>query len=102
MTTELWNYFLLKITEMFYWKLSGNILKSLQGVRQHWLYHGNLVLKATCFAKFSLKKKFISVFITFDLASFSLNYLNFKWNADFVVTSLKKKKKQIADAGFNF
>ena len=92
MTTELWNYFLLKITEMFYWKLSGNILKSLQGVRQHWLYHGNLVLKATCFAKFSLKQKFISIFITFDLASFSLNYLNFKWNADFVVTSLKKKK----------
>ena len=53
---------------------------------------------------FIKKKKFISVFITFDLASFSLNYLNFKWNADFVATSLKKKikKKQIADAGFNF
>ena len=50
---------------------------------------------------FIKKKKFISIFIAFDLASFSLNYLNFKWNADFVVTSLKKKK-QIADAGFNF
>ena len=54
------------------------------------------------FCKIFIKKKFISIFITFDLASFSLNYLNFKWNADFVVTSLKKKKKQIADAGFNF